>query len=441
MKIKYDKRLNLIGIGISPWPRLGPERWFDSYKIASFYDWDLNSNSAPQVHSIQQHNEVLPKSNTSSLLNNELFHRLLEDNFKGYSALTYKSINNQDISSLAKLGIRALCKKPTVSLENKAEFRRIFRDKLPFPRHTTYESPAMLNERVFSGTPIVLQDETLSGGKGTYIVKDIGEFRSAVQHLQTARSNKKAIVSELIDNGSERSLQCCVTRYGVFVGPLQKQLMGIRELQNPNSGGNKFCGIEISSNDSARGLYSEMYGYCKMVGQYLYETGYRGIFGIDFLISKTGQIYILEVNQRLTGATPVLDMFYRAEQDIPFYLLHVLELANLDYEISNIDVNEEPSTGSMVILHSQESKTSHVSQNIKSGLYTAELGFKKQSYRLSGEEDSILAQRYIPTGASVKPGERLAVAFFADNVLDKSENLRTQTKEVIGKLYDHIELE
>src|SRR5256886_5243806 len=86
---------------------------------------------------------------------------------------------------------------------------------------------------------------------------------------------------------------------------------------------------EISPADPLQAVYPEIKQYALGIGQRLQELGYRGIFGLDCLVDPSGRVYVLEINPRLTGLTPLLTMLYRENQDIPFYLLHILELAGL----------------------------------------------------------------------------------------------------------------
>ena len=46
----------------------------------------------------------------------------------------------------------------------------------------------------------------------------------------------------------------------------------------------------------------------------LREHGYRGIVGIDFLISKDQTVYCMEVNPRFQASTPLIDLFLQEQQ-------------------------------------------------------------------------------------------------------------------------------
>src|SRR3990167_6851218 len=290
MKIKYDRRLKVVGLGVSPWPRIGPERWFDEYKIASFYNWDMSTGTVPEVISLKgRRPKNLLHLNTQSLLRSRAFQSLLVSSLNSYKILTYKPINFDTPKLLRDSNLHLMQAQSSISLENKAVFRRKFDKVLPFPRFEIYKLSSMPNlSRILNGLgPIVLQHETLSGSKGTFIVRSYQEFQRAIKILQSKNIKREVIVSEYIENAREIGVQCCATRHGIFVSYPHKQLVKTRELLNPtNILRDKFCGAEISYDNHDRRLYGEMSRHCKLIGQELLRSGYRGVFGVDFLYSE-----------------------------------------------------------------------------------------------------------------------------------------------------------
>ena len=95
MKVLYDDRLKIAGIGIYPWARLGPQMWFRDYKIASLFDWDITTIDGLEVYSLHDYageQSHQGKNNTPTLLENPLFLQMLENFFSGYAMLTYKPV-------------------------------------------------------------------------------------------------------------------------------------------------------------------------------------------------------------------------------------------------------------------------------------------------------------------------------------------------------------
>lgn len=90
------------------------------------------------------------------------------------------------------------------------------------------------------------------------------------------------------------------------------------------------------------------------MGEYLAGMGYKGILGIDFLISRDQkQVYPLECNPRFTGAFPMLSQLQLWHNIIPMDVFHMLEFLDLPYEMDAASLNaryEEPIRGSHIIL-------------------------------------------------------------------------------------------
>ncbi|HUO61983.1 MAG TPA: ATP-grasp domain-containing protein [Candidatus Bathyarchaeia archaeon] len=452
MKVSFDATRKVAGIGIVPWTRLGPERWFANYKIASLYGLDVAVEGAPQVIAMNALSEVvnLPRLNTQSMLNNQTFRDLLIQNFSDSDFLTYKPIEVPE--ELQAHGMRFLENDQQLAkkLENKAYFRTHFSPLgIPFPEYTIYEDHSLeptaeALEKLLAGRDeVIVQDAALSGGKGTHTVRDMPTLTYAFDALRDLGSAGTLVVSEKINPAHERTVQCVATKYGVFVGPLQKQIVAnplLANMEVPN--GDKFCGIEISRSDELLGTYPVIKQYAETIGKELLDMGYRGIFGVDCLVSEDGQVYVLEVNPRITGATPLVTMLYREGKDIPFYLLHLLELMGADYEITDPTIDPEYSEGSLLMFHAHNKTPAKVAQNLRSGLYDDSLTYIKEAMRLDeGSGRQVLVQRYISPDFTVKPGGRTLCVFVNFPTLDADGNLNNATSDLAKKIHREIIVE
>lgn len=446
MKVAFDKTLKFGGIGVTPWPRLGPEKWFENYKIATYYDWDIEDERSPRVTALTNFSNVTPsKLNTQKLINEPDFQRILSDDFQGYSMLTYKPLALAVPGVLAGRGIRFLGAGSYNGplYENKVVFRSTFDNTLPFLpfRIVKLREVGDVRNLLAGRDAVMLQHESLSGGKGSFVIRSDKDLESALAHLRNKSPEDRLVVSDYLEGAAERSLQCCVTRHGIFVGPLQKQIINNEYLLNPRKKGKeKFCGAEISPDDRFSGVYDELRGYCQTIGRQLANAGYKGIFGVDFLLTSTGKAYVLEVNQRVTGVTPLLTMLHREQQDIPFYLLHLLELGGFDYEIEDGYVNPSPAPGAMLILHSKQMSTGTLQRTLSSGLYDTDLSpISKPAYNFdTAQPGQVLLQKYLPVGARVAPSARLLVMFSRRTVLDENDNLELGVVNQVESAYRGI---
>jgi hypothetical protein len=63
------------------------------------------------------------------------------------------------------------------------------------------------------------------------------------------------------------------------------------------------------------GVTDELKAYTKIIGKQLGRTGYRGIFGCDYIVDKEGNIFFVEVNARKQGTT--MEMCCTLENNLP----------------------------------------------------------------------------------------------------------------------------
>lgn len=452
MRIKFDPLLRIAGIGLVPWTRLGPEKWFKNYQIASLYNWDVDEQNivAPRVFSLAKENNHfnLPKLNSQSLINNSEFQQLLTENFTDYKLLTYKSVKVPKELLGSTVDFLSINEQTADRFEDKAYFRQTmtssdarFPEYLILNRHdiTTWQEL----KNVFNDIDeIVLQDSRLSGGKGTFMVKDEESLVYALNSIDEQDGSGVIVVSERVHHAKERTVQGVVTKHGIFIGPLQKQIVRDATLSNMNvHNGDKFCGAEIGFDDSCTDCYPEITKIAMQVGEQLASEGYKGIFGVDYLIDQSSQVYLLEVNPRITGVTPLLTALFE-DGDIPFYLLHILELAGEPYEITDMSISSLNQKGSLLVIHAQNEKNAKVVKSLKSGIYDESLAYQGSTIDYSDIKDGqILLQQYIPPNFNIKPGGRLMYMYTNKSVLNNDDTLKPHIARLVQNIQDQTILE
>jgi hypothetical protein len=156
-------------------------------------------------------------------------------------------------------------------------------------------------------------------------------------------------------------------------GPLMTELVGFKEL-TPYRGG--WCGNEIFATafpPKTRQLAREL---TFKFGEQLRKEGYRGYFELDFLVeNKTGEIYLGELNPRITGASSMTNHAAFAHADAPLFLFHLLEFSGKPFELDVEELNARwadpemiDSWSQMVIKHTDDS-VDIVTQAPETGIY------------------------------------------------------------------------
>src|SRR3990167_2621139 len=450
MLSNYDRNLKVTGLGISPWPRLGPQKWFKDYRICAASDWDISPKVAG-LELVVPNFSIAPKK-TETLINQPSSKQLFtKGELKHYRILPYKPFELPDWLPAER--VLANSHELYARLENKALFREEFSDITPFPEFVIYDKdkmPGVANYQDLRGQfgVFVLQDDVLSGGQGTYIVSNQEEYKKARKELLLSRGSR-VVASKFIDGSLEGSLQSAVTRFGIAVGPLQQQF--VREPLLCSIGdqvGDKFCGAQISAN-APQHLQMSMYETAQAIGKRLQKLGYKGIFGLDLLFDpNNGEFFVIELNARTTGVTPLHSMFDSNPIHTPFYPLHILELAGADYKMDNSNFGgpgKFTHDCSLLVLNVRDGESHSLNKSPRSGLYGwdgSRLSF--ESLRVGFRDDlsskEVVLQVYQPAHANLKPGARLAFVFTKWLVKDKRGNFSPEAMRLIEEIYKQFNL-
>ena len=110
----------------------------------------------------------------------------------------------------------------------------------------------------------------------------------------------------------------------------------VQIIGHPNLSDEKFryCGCDFAAGQLILKSIGEerLYSICKKIGQTLFSKyGWRGMFGIDFLLQKDGTLIFMEINPRLQASTYILDIEIR--DDYNPILLHLSSFNSNDTDI------------------------------------------------------------------------------------------------------------
>ena len=115
-------------------------------------------------------------------------------------------------------------------------------------------------------------------------------------------------------------------------------LTGYPEL-TPYKGG--WCGNDLfpeALSDEHRATAIE---HVRRLGDRLGQEGYRGFFEVDVLVDlDTDEVYLGELNPRISGASSMTNVTAGAYADVPLFLFHLLEFMDVDYTVDVEEINE-----------------------------------------------------------------------------------------------------
>jgi biotin carboxylase len=193
---------------------------------------------------------------------------------------------------------------------------------------TSFEHLRKVSEKL--GDSLVVQTPYGDSGHTTFFISNEEEFNTYKEEILKEKEVK--IMKRINCYGT--AIEGCVTKHGTLVAPLMTELVGFKEL-TPYKGG--WCGNEIYGNAFTPDIREKAKTYTQRFGDQLRKEGYKGYFELDFLIDKdNGEVYLGELNPRISGASSMTNHALFAMTDVPLFLFHLLEWLDVPYEV---DVN------------------------------------------------------------------------------------------------------
>ncbi len=220
----------------------------------------------------------------------------------------------------------------------------------------SWEQLCEVADKAGLGKDLVLQSAFGDSGHTTFFIKSEADFRRH-EHEIVGEGEIK-VMKRLVCRGS--AIEACATKQGTIVGPLMTELVGFPEL-TPYRGG--WCGNEIFATAFPPKTRQRARELTYQFGEQLKKEGYRGYFELDFLIEeKTGEIFLGELNPRITGASSMTNHAAFAHADSPLFLFHLLEFSGKPFELDVEELNQRwadpdniDSWSQMVIKHTEDS--------------------------------------------------------------------------------------
>jgi biotin carboxylase len=213
-------------------------------------------------------------------------------------------------------------------------------------RATTYEELQALAETAGLGDDLVVQTPYGDSGKTTFFIRGQRDWDANAEDM----ADQELKVMKRINNRAA-AVEAVLTRHGTVVGPLMTDLTGHPEL-TPHKGG--WCGNDIFPEALSPQHRERARVLTQRLGDRLAGEGYRGFLEIDYLADvDSGELYLGEINPRISGVTSMTNVTAGAYADMPLFLFHLIEYMDVDYEIDVGDINRRWAEASSVDVWSQ----------------------------------------------------------------------------------------
>lgn len=268
------------------------------------------------------------------------------------------------------------------------------------------------------GDKWVVQTAYGDSGKTTFFIASEEDY---AKHAEEIEAEDKVKVMRWV-RCTGTAIEAYATRWGTFVGPLLTELIGIDAL-TPYQGG--WCGNELYQEAFTPALREQIQNKTRAMGDALYQRGYRGIFELDYLIDlDTGEVYLGELNARISGISAMTNMSQFCQTNIPVFLFHLLEYdAAVDVQIDIEDFHQQmlvtgaQGVASQVVLKYIDEPLQIITQTPVSGVYqlqsNGDLQLKKAGYdrQQALAENEAFVLRIMQTGEYAYKGCDLAIMF------------------------------
>jgi biotin carboxylase len=220
------------------------------------------------------------------------------------------------------------------------------------------------------GTDLVIQTPFGDSVHTTFFITNEAEYNKYAAEIEKEKEVK--IMKRINCKGS--AIEACETKHGTIVAPLMTELVGFKELTPYKSG---WCVNEIYPDAFTPELRDKARKYTRLFGDQLLKEGYKGYFELDNLIDQdNGEIYLGELNPRVTGASSITNHAVFALADAPLFIFHILEWMDVEYELDLKELNDRwtnqqnvDSWSQIIVKHTADT-IEYVDQAPKSGIWT-----------------------------------------------------------------------
>lgn len=182
------------------------------------------------------------------------------------------------------------------------------------------------------GDDLVVQTAYGDSGKTTFFIASEADWK---KHHQEIAGAEVKVMKRI--NNRPVAVEAVLTGCGTVVGPFMSELTGHPKL-TPYRGG--WCGNEMFPEVLTGHLRTRAADLVRRLGDRLGKEGYRGFFEVDVLVDvDTEEVYLGELNPRISGASSITNVTAGAYADVPLFLFHLLEFLDVDFDLDVEEIN------------------------------------------------------------------------------------------------------
>lgn len=295
----------------------------------------------------------------------------------------------------------------------------------------------------------VVQLKSGNAGSSTFFIRSQDDYSKLMDTFFRDSSGKKDFVVKVSKyiHGIPATVNGCVTAYDIYIGKPCYQITGEELCTNSRS---TTCGNDWGALPLSDKAFHEINEIGQKIGEYLKSKGYKGIFGLDFIISeKSDDVYLIEINPRFVASIPFYTKLEIKNSVFPMFALHFLDFLGIEYDINSMakglfGKKTAAISGSQLVLRNKEKKICVPSGEVKSGVYR--LKNDKMEYVRSGyspldlKSDNEFVVLAASKGRKIKPeNEAARVESFA-SLVSSDHHLTADAELIAREIYEKLKL-
>ncbi|WP_156766130.1 biotin carboxylase [Mycobacterium sp. E342] len=336
----HTNKVPLYFISPTPFNLLGVDRWIRNFFYLTYFDSFEGTHSRVFVPRRRDRRDFDSMDEVCShLLSDPETLEFIAG--KGPGGKCCFVMMNEEIQALARsAGLEVM--HPPIELRNRLGSKIVMTrlaDEAGVPsvpntigRAGSYDELLALAQGAGLGDDLVISIAYGNAGSGTFFVHGQRDWD---EHAGDLVGQDLKVMKRI--RNVEVCLEGAVTRHGTVVGPAMTSLVGYSEL-TPSRG--SWCGNDIwhevlppAQTHAAREMVTKL-------GDVMRREGYLGYFEVDLLHDlDSDELYLGEVNPRLSGASPMTNLTTEAYADMPLFLFHLLEYMDVEYELDIDEIN------------------------------------------------------------------------------------------------------
>ncbi len=446
-------------ISATPFNLLGMDEWVRRFTFVNYLDCFDGSHPHVFVPEEIEHETFQSIEEINNyLLSHPQVRKMIRDNApksgpKGHAVFLFFDAETERLCKELGLKVCFPSAKLREKIDNKMMTTRIGNEagvpSVPnvLSQVKSYEHLRALADENGLGKDLVVQTAFGDSGHTTFFISSEQEYAEHAEEIE--KDPEVKVMKRVRCRGS--ALEACVTKHGTIVGPLMTELVGFQEL-TPYKGG--WCGNEVEQEAFPQSVRDFARESAFKIGEQLRKRRYKGYFEIDYLTDlDTGEVYLGEINPRITGASSMTNLAAFAHADAPLFLFHLLEYVGVPYELDVEELNRRwsreeniDSWSQMVIKHTGE-EIEQITAAPKSGVWELHRDgsvtfVRQQTHRRTVQrEDRAFFLRIASAGDWFYEGADLGILVTPGRLMTKNFRLTARAKKWIDGIRSHYSAE